>query len=149
MPGTLGRLRFYCWCDLSALTVDYAPPLQDYPEYPRNEKITLFRDIYKSALGSNYWVYHRGTSGFIGYDWVQVSDEAWATMSLICGSATPYKPHIAIFEGNGIDGITLGSLLSTGQTHCKGTFFFEADEWDPQEVNFGLWNFTTPFRRES
>lgn len=149
MSGTLGRIRFYLWCDLSTLTVDYAPPLADYPEYPRKEPMDIYRDRYKSALGSNFWIYHRGTSGYIAYNWVEVSDDCAATMGVICGSAIPYSPHISIYEGNGIDGIAIGSLFATGTQHLKGTYFYDGEAWDPLGVNYGLWNFTTEFRREA
>lgn len=51
MAGTLNRLRFYMWCDLSSDEYDYAPPIADYPEYPRQEGVTFFFDRYKSAMG--------------------------------------------------------------------------------------------------
>lgn len=149
MAGTLGRIRFYLWCDLSSLTVDYAPPLEDYPDYPRKEPMSIYRDRYKSSLGSNFWIYHRGTSSSLTYNWVEVSDECAATMGMICGSAIAYSPHISIYEGNGIDGISTGSLFTTGTQHLKGTFFYDGEEWDPQSAVYGLWNFTTTFTREA
>lgn len=146
--GTLNRIRFYLWCDASPLSVDYAPPLSDYPDYPREEGVNLFFDRYKSALGSNYWTYTRGTSGYWNMNWVEVSDDCQATLGLICGSSFGYYPHIAIYDGPGIDSITLGSLLTITGTVLKGTYFYENDVWEPQETNFGLWSFKTNFRKE-
>jgi hypothetical protein len=149
MYGTSGRLRFYLWCDNSSLLVDYAPPLSDYPEYPRDEGIEIFNDYYKSSLGSNYWVYHKGTSGYWKMSWVEVSDDCVSTFGMIVGSAVGYYPHIAIYEGPGIDGITTGSLLGITGTVLRGTYFCENDSWAPQENRFGLWTFNTNFRREA
>lgn len=148
MQGTLDRLRFYLWCDLSSLSVDYAPPLQDYPEYPREEGVNFYFDRYKSSLGSNHWTYVRGTCGYWNMNWVEVSDDCVSTMGMICGSSFLANPHIAIWNGPGIDGITLGSLLSISGTVLKGTYFYENDSWEPKETNFGLWEFKTNFRRE-
>lgn len=147
MYGTLGRFRFYLWCDSSSLEVDYAPPLQDYPEYPRDEGIAFFGDKYKSALGSNYWYYRRGESQYINFNWVDVSDDCVATMGIICGSSFSLLPHVAIWEGPGIDGITLGSLQTITGTVLKGTFMLDNERWDPQETVFGNWTFKTNFIR--
>ena len=148
MAGTLNRLRFYAWSETISLIVDYAPPLQDYPEYPRHEALNTYRDVYKSALGSNFWVYYRGTSEYRTYNWVEVSDDCAGTFGMICGSITPSIGHIAIYDAPGISGITFGSLITINGA-CKGTFFFDEDEWAPEEINYGLWNFKTTFRREA
>jgi hypothetical protein len=144
--GTLDRIRFYLWCDTSSLSVDYVPPLSDYPEFPREEGVEFFFDRYKSALGSNYWTYVRGTCAYWNMNFVEVSDDCSATMGLICGSSFGYYPHIAIFLSPGIDNISLGSLL--GNVTPRGTYFYENEKWEPNEVNFGLWNFKTNFRKE-
>lgn len=148
MSGTLNRLRFYAWCDLSSAECDYAPPISDYPEYPRQEGVSFFFDRYKSALGSNYWTYVRGTSSYWNMDWVEVSDDCAATMGYIVASLYGLSPHIVIYEGRGIDGITLGSLFTITGSTIKGTFFSENENWDPEEVRFGLWNFKTLWRKE-
>jgi len=147
--GTLDRIRFYLWCDSSPLLVDYAPPIADYPEYPREEGNTFFVDRYKSAFGSNYWTYIKGTSSFMNYNWVEVSDDCAATMGLIAGSSFGYYPHCAIYNGPGIDSISLGSLLTITGTVLRGTFFCENDSWEPNEVGYGRWSFKTNFRKEA
>lgn len=147
MAGTLSRLRFYLFCDLSPLTVDYAPPLEDYPDYPRDSGIDFFRDVYKSALGSNYWIYNKGTSSYWNFQWNDVSDNAAATMGLIVGSSINYSPHIVIWESASIDGITLGSLL--GNVTPVGTYFVESEYWNPKETRYGLWSFDLKFRKEA
>jgi hypothetical protein len=148
MAGTLNRLRFYMWCDLSSAECDYIPPIQDYPEYPRQEGVTFFFDRYKSALGSNYWTYIRGTSAYWNMDWIEVSDDCVATMGFITASVYGLSPHIAIYEGRGIDGITLGSLFTITGSTIKGTYFCENETWEPEEIRFGLWNFKTLWRKE-
>lgn len=146
---TNARIRFYLWCDLSALEVDYVPPLSDYPEYPRQEGVNFYIDRYKSAIGSNWWQYYKGTSAYWTMNWVEVSDDCAATMGVIVGSSIGYSPHLAIYEGPGIDTITLGSLMTITGSVLKGTYFCEMDSWEPQEAKFGLWNFNTNFRREA
>ena len=144
MAGTLSRLRFYLSCDLSPLEVDYIPSIPDYPEYPRDIGLTFFRDTYKSALGSNYWTYFRGTSSYWNMQWTDVSDDAQATMGLIIGSSIGYSPHVVIWESQGIDTISLASLLAS--VVPVGTFFTESDAWAPQETQYGLWSFKIAWR---
>ena len=140
------QIRFYLWCDTSPLAVDYAPDIGDYPEFPREEGVDFFLDRYKSHFGSNYWTYIRGPCGYWNMNWVEVSDNCAATMGLICGSSFGYYPHIAIFVGPGLSGISLGSLFTTTP---RGTYFYENENWKPEEVRFGLWNFKTNFRKEA
>jgi hypothetical protein len=147
MAGTLGRLRFYLFCDLSVLQVDYAPTVADYPDYPRDAGTVFYDDNYKSALGSNFWRYNKGESIFWNMDWVNVSEDCSATMGMIIGSAHSLSPHVVIWESQGIDGITLGSLVA--DVVPFGTYFCNNDSWNPKEVDFGLWNFTTQFIKES
>lgn len=147
MSATNTRIRFYLFCDSSSLTVDYAPELADYPEYPKQQFLTIYSDRYKSTIGSNFWNYYRGTSFAWKMNWVEVSDNCTATIGLIVGSAVGYNPHIVIWDSVGIDGITFASL--SANVTPLGTFFCENDQWAPEEVRFGLWNFDTTFRREA
>jgi hypothetical protein len=131
------------------MEVDYPVPLTDYPDFPRDEGVDFFEDKHKSALGSNYWRYNRGTSAYWNFKWVDVSDDCAATMGMIVGSAHQLSPHVAIFWGPAIDGITTGSLLTITGSVLRGTYFCENDGWKPQEVQFGLWSFDTNFRKEA
>lgn len=146
MAGTTNRLCFFTYTDLSGTYFRYDPPLADYPEYPRKAGIEFFEDNYKSALGSNYWRYQKGESFYWEMDFTEVSEDAMATWGITVGTLRKYLPHVVIWEGPNWDGIGDGSLFA--QTPV-GTFFIETTTWEPQEVNFGLWNFTIRFRRES
>ncbi len=146
MAGTLTRLRFYMFCDLSSLEVDYPVPLTDYPEYPRDTGISFYADTYKSALGSNFWRYNRGTSAYWNFTWKDVSDDCCATMGIVVGSSFMLSPHVVIYEAQGIDGIGLGSLQSA--ITPIGTFFVNQESWSPKETQFGLWEFETNFTKE-
>lgn len=147
MAGTLNRFRWYLYCDLSPLEIDYVPPVADYPDFPRQQVVDFFKDDYKSALGSNYWRYNRGTSASYEFNWVDCSDDAQATMGLIVASAWMLSPHIVIFDSQGIDGISLASCLAS--VAPLGTYFAEVDSWEPQETVYGLWNFKARFRKEN
>lgn len=148
MPtGTLGRLRFYSYCELSPLEIDFIPEIADYPEYPRAPSLDFFHDTYKSSLGSNYWRYPRGTSYKLSMTWADVSDNCQATFGLIVGSSFLYSPHTVIFESDGIDGISLASCLAS--VAPLGTFFVEGDSWNPVETQYGLWSFNVVWRKEN
>ena len=143
------RLRFYVWSPVSATTVDFCPAIADLPEYPRDCGMDIYADRYKSVFGSNWWVYTRGVSSYWNMSWVDVSDDCMATMGLVIGSLATCSAKIAIYQGPGLDGISLGSLLSLTGTELVGTFFSEDDQWAPQERVYGAWQFTTKFRKDS
>lgn len=147
MAGTLSRLRMYLFCDLSSLEVDYILPLSDYPDYPRDLGLNFYSDTYKSALGSNFWRYNRGTSSYWNFTWEDVSDDAYATMGIIVASSWMLSPHVVIYEAQGIDGIGLGSLQS--DVTPVGTYFVNQESWNPKETQFGLWSFNVAFTKES
>ncbi len=147
--ATNARLRFYLYCDLSSLEVDYSTPLADYPEYPREVGVDIFKDTHKSVLGSNYWRYYRGTSSYLRFTWEQVSDDCAATWGMIIASSAGYSPHLVIWEGQGLDGIGLGSLQTITDSRLLGTYFMEDESWSPSEVGFGQWSFKTSFRKEA
>jgi hypothetical protein len=135
------------FCDTSLLEMDYSPPIADYPDYPRNSGTMFHEDIYKSSLGSNHWIYYKGEHADWKFDWVEVSDGAQATMGIIVGSSRAYSPHVVIWEAQGIDGISLGSLQA--DVTPIGTYFVLDPEWRPQEQQFGLWNFSVTFVKEA
>jgi hypothetical protein len=77
--------------------------------------------------------------------WVDVSDSAAATMGTIVSVLYMYSPHTVIWESQGINNISLGSLFTVTPV---GTYFVENDSWNPRETAFGLWSFDVKWRKE-
>lgn len=144
MPPLNSRIRFYCG------GLDYTPTIADYPSYPRNLGLDIYRDIHKSVFGSNFWRYQRGTTARWVMEFEDVSDDCAATIQMLIATNVNQGVNapVVVYEWPGMDGISQGSLLSLTGTELVGSFFVENESWEPKERVYGNWGFSLILRKQ-